>query len=338
VRDTLAEDHHYYTILLERFITNPVEKPNQAQRTLPPNDISISTRTSCLKMMRIGNDALYNTGSSLSPVNVVDFASLIEIDASASSKLLAPELKQRSTAMMGRHHHHHQKPRHIFAASAVDSITADCTTDEDDDNDDLVSFSSSISSHEDDEQDEFLLVSSFGSSCSTRSRGEEDRRSIFSHYWNTTGEQPLDLIHEHSNLSRSKSNAQLSLLDKEEVPAAAPVSPRTNASSSSRRSIFGSSTTDLKRTNRVNTSMRSLQDVATMDRHQSLENTRRSQSISCMRSSSERLPSCLRNSSREKKLSPSNSSVSFDAQVQVITYETPLENWSDGSWTKFFGF
>jgi hypothetical protein len=63
-----------------------------------------------------------------------------------------------------------------------------------------------------------------------------------------------------------------------------------------------------------------------------LESARKTRSTSCLRS--KRLPSCLRTSESSHS---SSSCVSFDAKVQVITFERPMENWSDGSWTKHFG-
>jgi hypothetical protein len=232
-------------------------------------------------------------------VNVVDFASLIEFDEISPSKLKAPELTRSMRLVRTR-----------------DSLTASSTADEEDE---VLSFSSSLSSHSEDENDQDLGGFEIQTSRSGR---EEDRRSIFSHYWKTTGQEPLELIRENSHsIIRSPANARLSLLDKEDPPA--PVTPRHK----SRRSIFGMERSE------VHASMRSLPEMSAVSSAERMESARKTRSASCLQS--KRLPSCLRKSDRST--ASSSSSVTFDAQVQVITFERPIENWSDGSWTKVFG-
>jgi hypothetical protein len=152
----------------------------------------------------------YSKLSPKSPVNVVDFASMIEFDDHAPSKLNTPVLSRSMRLIQ------------TGEAALKDSVTASSTTDDDDE---VISFSSSLSSRSQDEHDEDLGGFEIKTS---RSGQEEDRRSIFSHYWKTTGQEPLELIRERSHsIIRSPANPHLSLLDKEDLPAPATPSNRS---------------------------------------------------------------------------------------------------------------
>jgi hypothetical protein len=237
----------------------------------------------------------------------------------------------------------------LVAAAIMDASCATNTTAEeedsgcdDHDDDDDVSFASSLSSHQDlqeDSQHHLLFVRA----GSRRTDDEASRRrSIFSHYWKTTGQQPMELIHEHSNISRSKSNTDLTCL--EQAQPQAPQDPEEQAAVLStvttRRSIFGglSSLQDDQQQPQVLATTRSLPEICHSP--SPLFSTRKAQSVPCLRSTGppKRLPSCLRPPGRFRSNSTSScsSSVSFDAEIQVITYETPLEQYTDGSWTKMF--
>ncbi len=212
-------------------------------------------------------------------------------------------------------------------ALIADHDTAPCTTD---DEDDTNSFSSSLSSHSqnDDDCDCPVVL------CNAAISGEnEDRRLIFSQYWRTTGQEPLKLVREYSRMPRSRSGPNLALLDGEAV------SPRPDypvAPTSNRRSIF-----ELDRSKAL-TPMRSLPEMNSIPLSGRMMPNRKQRSTSCSGSSLERLPSCLRTnssltSSERRPLSVSSSSVRFDTHVKVISFERPLENWTDGSWADLFG-
>jgi hypothetical protein len=272
-----------------------------------------------------------------SPVHVIDFSSCVDLDipktCTGHLNLNAPDLRRSPlrcalTILEGE-----------TEALSTDSITAPCSTTTDDEND-ASSVVSSISSHSccdhDVDKDNNGTTPNDGAREWNR---EELRRSIFSHYWRTTGQEPLELIREHSKMTRSTSNPRLSSLVPEENPRM-PSSLQTSdspATPTRRRSIFGGMDRSVGYS-----SLRSLPELNCTPSHSQIECGRKIRSISCLRSS-EPLVSCLRKSSfdssckRRERLPSSSSSVSFDAKIQVVTYQTPLENWSDGSWSKLFG-
>jgi hypothetical protein len=306
----------------------------------------------------IGSIVMDNSNAKVvpeSPLNVIDFSSIIDLHAHPyfSSRLNnAPELGQTIL----------QYALSLTEPDTMtkDSITAPCSTSTDDESDETSSIVSSLSSCHSLSDDAETSLAVRGVCKKTTDNGstnltlEEGRRSIFSHYWRTTGQEPIHMIQEHSQMSRSYSNPRLSSLDREEMPndlepvmsslTAAPLSPST---ASQRRSIFG----NLDRSEPYS-SIRSLPELNDTQSLARLECVRKTRSISCLRRS-EPLVSCLRKSSTLDStknnvavVSPStttttvpsnSSSVSFDAQVQVITFQTPLEQWSNGSWSKLFG-
>jgi hypothetical protein len=241
-----------------------------------------------------------------SPVNVADFARMIEfgVQPNVATGLMAPCLSK------------HWAITTAIEAAMKDSVTESCSTD-----DEVLSFSSSLSSHSQNEEDLDLGFEIQSRTSSNSRKREENRRSIFSHYWKNTGQEPLELIREQPrSLPRSPRKMHLSLMAKETAPA--PVSPKKSPS----RSIFGLPTSENL------SSMQSLPEMRIISSSERLQSNRRTRSTSCLHT--KRLPSCLRKSERSIA---SSSSVSFNAKVQVITFQAPVENWSDGSWTKVFG-
>ncbi|KAG7342443.1 hypothetical protein IV203_007536 [Nitzschia inconspicua] len=270
-----------------------------------------------------------------SPVNVIDFSSILELDdCKGTGGLYAPVLQPL---------HLRFAPTNVcdVQATCKDSLTSAYITTMEEEND-ASSTVSSISSQTCDDKRPNNELGREGTSdckiyrneCKQRSR-EESRRSIFSQYWNTTGQAPIRLMREHSKMTRSTSNPRLSSLDQEDTPNVNPCSSSESPVSSRRRSIFG-----VKGRFEAYSSIRSLPELSIVPSPSQIESARKTRSISCLRSS-EPLVSCLRKSSFHSSLPPKekilSSSVSFHANVQVITYETPLEHWSDGSWAKLFG-
>jgi hypothetical protein len=310
------------------------------------------TRTTNLKICSIVMDSNIKVVPK-SSLNVIDFSTMIDFHThpcfSPRSKNTAPDLGQSVL----------QYALSLTEPDTMtkDSITAPCSTstDDDDDSDETSSIASFLSSHSLSDAETSLTAvrgvckKTTGNNGGTNLTKEEKRRCIFSHYWKTTGQEPIHMIQEHSHMTRSCSNPRLSSLNLEDSQndldpnmsshTASPPSPST---ASKRRSIFGK----LDRSEPYS-SIRSLPDLTGPTSLARLECTRKTRSISCLRRS-EPLVSCLRKSSTldsTKKVvssttttTPSNSiSVSFDAQVQVITFQTPMEQWSNGSWSKLFG-
>lgn len=274
-----------------------------------------------------------------SPVNVIDFSSIIDFDRPNYSgnfpnapDLLISKVRCANSILDGE-----------AETQTKDSITAPCSTsvDENDEN----SVVSSLSSHSCCAEDvgdgmdrEYNPKDRRRKICRESSR-DKLRRSIFSHYWRITGQEPLELIREHSNMTRTSSNPQLSALVQEETAEVHSKcqSHESPSPSTRRRSIFGG----LERSD-AHSSIRSLPELNSVPSHTQIESAHKTRSISSLRSS-ELLISCLRKSSfnsscqKRDRLHSSTSSVSFDVNVQVITYQNPLENWSDGSWSTLFG-
>jgi hypothetical protein len=274
-----------------------------------------------------------------SPVHVVDFSSIIDLETRCSfHTLYAPEL--------GRSHGKCAASLAEAETMTKDSVTVPCSTTTDYDNDETNSIVSSLSSHSLSDAETNAIVqevseetSDKGSTLCTK---EERRRSIFSPYWKTTGQEPLQLMQEHSCMTRSFSNPRLSLLNLEEaqneleqVTSRIAVPHPPPSTTSKQRSIFGGS---IERSE-IYSSFRSLPEMCATPSQAQMECAPKRRSISCLRRS-EPLVSCLRKSSTlssSKKVSSHSSSVSFDAQIQVITYQVPLQHWSNGSWLKLFG-
>lgn len=259
-----------------------------------------------------------------SPVNVVDVF-LVDLEYfkgdARASRLDTPDLR----------------PMRAVARTRDSATTKDSLT---------MTFSTTIQDDEE-ENDEHSIVSSLSSHSGCQDRfeanalhvwdGDEDanevisrgsdRRSIFLHYWKTTGQEPLELIREHSHLTRSPGTRRLSSLDAQVSQPPALTLPATKPVSS-RRSIFGGA-------DPVESypSIRSLPELGSKSPAQT-ESARKTRSASCLLPTAP-LPSCLRRS-RAHSFSATSSSVRFNANVQVITYQKPMEHWSNGSWVKLF--
>jgi hypothetical protein len=280
-------------------------------------------------------------------VNVVDFhRDVIDIDPILSSKLLAPQLRLTTKATL--------EAALLMLDSSSSSVTnkTEASTqelDEQEDDDDNISFTSSLSSHADLQEDNCLLwfvhqhQHRHHHGVSKKDSQDRRRRTIFSHYWKTTGQQPMELIQEHSDLRRSKSNTNLTSLEeqKEEQTEQEAVSPPTPTTT--RRSIFfgGDGPSPVLESARSLPELSSGSDFPIL-----LQKTQQHSSASCLQASPRRLPSCLRSSKRQRSVSTSLSSssssgsgvVSFDAQIRIIRYEKPIEQHTETSdWAKLFG-
>jgi hypothetical protein len=200
-----------------------------------------------------------SSNASGSPVSVVQLTSFLnELDPFTAE---APDgLKLQAPSLSGK------DPFRFYHHEMHSVTTASCTTDEhphDDDDphgdendvdDESVFSDSSLSTKG---LDEGHLHESRGYGCGTATTAAPkrvvilpahsreslyDRRSIFAHYWGTTGQEPAELLRQHSSIPRSKSNVHLDcegVVDGGDDSAPAAGQSSSPSPLSNRRSIFG---------------------------------------------------------------------------------------------------
>ena len=237
--------------------------------------------------------------STRSPISVLDFADLIQFDKDESARLQAPELPQRSSA-----------------PPPLDSITASQSF-EDDDSSTLSSLSLQ-DPHED-----------------TAEQVEPRKRSIFSLYWEKTGQQPIELMlaPAPAKIASSVSSASDDIvrMNAESFQAHSNnVGIFRKDSPAMRRSIMGSGSWS------YSSSLPLFPSPEPVSRKKSL-------SASELEKKTVRRNSCLRQarysgdreSRRDSELSLS-SSVSFDLNVDIVVFQPPKEKWAAEGWDNYF--
>jgi hypothetical protein len=225
----------------------------------------------------------------LSPVSVFDFSALVNLDHDESLKMQAPPMFQA-------------------VPPPLESITTSCTED---DSDSLSSISTQ--DHNEDKKEEDFQ----------EEEATPQKRSIFSHYWEKTGEHPFELQRRHScPLPASNSAGQgAEQVKKIEEPREAAHDGGVSKSSE-RRSIFGIH-------HDLSSSIRS-EPLLMFPMLRPMSRKARSASTLL-----DRPPSILRQKSCERQR---RHSVSFDEKVDVLFFQPPQENWTCGGWAKLFAF
>lgn len=146
-------------------------------------------------------------------------------------------------------------------------------------------------------------------------------RSIFKTYWESSGDSPLmTRAHKSSRSVTTHATASVSSWGSDEESAANSyerILKHNEGVKTRRRSIFGSQ-------------YQSMPSLARPYHPAPLE--RRGNSTSELEK--RRLPSCLRSSPVAARAR--SSSVSFDCEVSVITFNSHLENWAAEGWSKRF--
>jgi hypothetical protein len=239
-----------------------------------------------------------------SPVSVMDLSAVFEqLDQIEGLKLV------QAPAMTGG-----------LSFPVLDSITASLTEEAD-------SISSlSTDAHQD------------GSAEANEGRCVPNKRSIFSKYWEMTGEKALKPQNRMASLRRQraiadgmdKSRAHYSSQPSEQEGTSCDMldySMRTTCSQEQeqqerprRRSIFGHKA--------LPPSLRSLPTMANED--EELKPVFRTKALSA--SALQELPSCLRCHAPRRR----SSSVSFDEKIDVLVFQKPQEQFSEDGWEQLF--
>jgi hypothetical protein len=168
-------------------------------------------------------------------------------------------------------------------------------------------------------------------SAENNKKGCLPNRSIFSKYWEKTGEEPVKPQSRMASLRRQRAVAggmdqsRTYFSQPSEGSDFADCSMRTRCSQeqeqrSRRRSIFGHTA--------MPASLRSLPTLATEDEEVRPTFRRKARSASALQ---ERPPSCLQRRARRR-----SSSVSFDEKIDVVIFQKPQEQFSEEGWEQLF--
>jgi hypothetical protein len=247
--------------------------------------------------MKIENKNILQSTSS--PDSVFDFSLFMLLGQDETARLQAPSIAKGA----GRD------------APSLESITTASSSS-------LSSFSSSLSSFSTQYQEDYGSCVPVTQQRKRSIHVQQQKRSIFSHYWTRTGQKPIELTPsteastedssessvqaEATQNSGHKRQDQLFPQDKKvAVPCTIP-----------RRSIMGERASSYSNPSFSTFNPRAL--------------TKKSASQSCLRTSR------FSGSNSRTRSNSCSSAVGFSDQVDVVIYQKPAETFSEEGWSRFF--